>query len=237
MNLSVNKTRRSASQLSKRHHGARNRCKLPNRRRTSGTTQHASRSCIARWKTPPLENGSAKDRCSWSVYCPSHHTHTARTYKHYQQHTNTSPARVAHTLLHAKSGRVPTEAGNTHTRRHPPHTDTPCPASYRSPASHRCHGLQRAACLTEPRTAAHGIRCPPSPPRRRGRSAGLCLTYAATPSSPDTRRWRRPRPTAYAGRLPTVTTHACARTAGTRLARNGISGPPQTLPSVPGTRA
>lgn len=118
------------------------------------------------------------------------------------------------------------------------HTQTPLVR----PATGRQQATAATACSAPHALQSHALRRTGYGARRarpdaQGRSAGLCLTYAATPSSPDTRRWRRPRPTAYAGLLPTVTTHACARTAGTRLARKGISGAPQTLHSVPGTRA
>lgn len=103
--------------------------------------------------------------------------HPARTYTHYQQHTGYTLTRVAHTLLHAKSGRVPTEAGNTHTRRHTP-TTRRHPLSGPLPVASGPQQLRPAARHMPHRAthcgARHMVPAEPAQTRRTGQPACDC---------------------------------------------------------------
>lgn len=103
--------------------------------------------------------------------------HPARTYTHHQQHTGYTLTRVAHTLLHAKSGRVPTEAGNTHTRRHTP-TTRRHPLSGPLPVASGPQQLRPAARHMPHRAthcgARHMVPAEPAQTRRTGQPACNC---------------------------------------------------------------
>lgn len=170
--------------------------------------------------------------------------HPARTYTHHQQHTGYTLTRVAHTLLHAKSGRVPTEAGNTHTRRHTP-TTRRHPLSGPLPVASGPQQLRPAARHMPHRAthcgARHMVPAEPAQTRRTGQPACDCPAPPHGPARIDAagvvhepRRMQgvcpRPRGMRAHAHL-ALSSHAKASAAlATVLARcsgNSAAGPPR----------